>query len=376
MIKFKKLCFLMFFIILLLIPINFLTVKSNIVFADGLNENIVSNNDLITYLSSSGSTGKSAGTTEELNTAKFLKTKLDDAGLSPYDTKNEEFLQQFSIGIGNVSYNVIGVQKSKKDTQKTIAIGAHYDNTYSTTGSAGVFNNATGVVTLLALVKKLSTMDFDFNIHYCFFGASDANQAGSSAYLNSIENKSNLLLYINLDSIGGGDYTYYYAGDCANSFTEAFNLQQNNINALPIYKKCDYILSKQSYTHKGLQSDNITFLKKDINSITFFGGNYTSLSSGFKESDTYPNISNTKKDNYLSFAEYYPNYVDKLNNVANSIYTALTNDELIGMLEKSNNEIHLTIFTNKGIILAIGILGILLLCGIRNKEKKEIIKNE
>ena len=353
------------------LPIN------NIVRADTIVEkqDIVPTLALNQYLSDTPIDKTSTSAGEEKTAKEYLSTFMQTMGLEKYNNA-ENYWHQFTFGINKTSYNVIGVKKSAEQTNNTIVLGAHFDNTNKQTSSTGALDNGTGVVLLMSIIKTIISVEYDYNLIFCFFGASQSGYAGSESFYASLNNetKKNLLLYINFDKIGGGEYTYYYAGENSNTYTSLFNLSQNQISAMPSYSKINYVFNnkRMAYSHAGLQSDNVTFYKNGINCINFFSGNLNGLNSGYKESANHQNIGNTKNDTIDILQKYYPNYTKHLNNVALSVVQALNNTNLTQNLQQDKSSINFNFLNKKLIIFFVGIIGVLLLGGIRIKKE---IKN-
>lgn len=324
---------------------------------------------------------RTAGSQGEYKTALYIEKLMQDCSLSYFI--QETYEQEFNIGGGKKSRNIIGVHKSSTENAPTIVLGAHYDNNYTKHASLGALDNASGVVVNLALMQTLCTQNFNFNIIFAFFGAGNLNNAGSKHFINSLsmENKNNLLLYINFDSIGFGEYTYYYAGDSANSFTSVFSFSKYNISKMPTNAKISTVLSQnaQAYTHQGLISDNVSFIQEGIKSLTFFSGNLNGVNAGYKESAVNQNIINTKNDTPSTVLEYYPNFISRLNDVAEAVQMALINANFISSVQDSYKQIDLTFLNNKLLIFALGIFSVLLLCGIKvndDKKKEVLLENQ
>ena len=347
------------------------------VYADSMSESndiIVKPDALSIYLSKTD-IDKSAGSNGESRTSVYLSDYMKSFDLSFYGEMNS-YIDKFRLGIDKESQNVIGVKKASIETNDCIIIGAHYDNSYFLNGyqtySIGALDNATGVVCLMSLIKQFNETNLPFNIIYVFYGAEEIGLSGSETFINSftIESKKDILLAINLDNIGCGEYTYYYAGDSANSFTKIFNFDRYNISSMPYYSKLNILSSFEgsAYTHIGLQSDNTAFIREGIKTISFFSGNLNSINAGYKESEKYENISHTKDDNLSTLLHYYPNYNDKLNNVANLIFYTVTKDNFQNTMLNSYKEMDFSFLNNKLIIFGMGIFGILILCGYKGKQ--------
>lgn len=370
------LCLILCCVICLLLPINSTNIN-----ADGeaiqSKQDIIGSQDLGKYLSNSSisTQDKSATSVGEEQTAKeYLSPFMAENNLEKFNGENNYWVQ-FMLGINTYSHNVVGIKKGVPETDKTIILGAHYDNNYKRTNAMGALDNATGVVCLMGIIKALKNVTLNYNIIFCFYGASDNGAySGSENLYANLDNKTknNLLLAINFDSIGCGEYTYYYAGDSANSFATIFEPSKHNIQAMPRYSKTNYILSNKhmAYYNAGLNSDNVTYFKNGVRNINFFSGNLNGLVAGFKESSEHDNIAGTKLDNLDTFMAFYPNYNEHLNNVATSVVNALTGSRFLDAIENSNAEIDFSFLNKKVIIFFTGIIGIFLLCGIKEEKTK------
>ena len=97
-------------------------------------------------------------------------------------------------------------------SEKVLIIGAHYDSIGKDIGSAGFIDNASGVITLLALAKRLKNKDIPFNIRFVSFGAEELGLHGSKEYVSSIDvNNNQIIGMINLDTVFGGDNLYIHS---------------------------------------------------------------------------------------------------------------------------------------------------------------------
>ncbi|MDR3318969.1 MAG: Zn-dependent exopeptidase M28, partial [Clostridiales bacterium] len=119
------------------------------------------------------------------------------------------------------SANVVARLPGKADGGVVI-IGAHYDNTYgditgvANTGTKGVgaYDNGTGIAVMLSLAEYFyelyQTTPLDFSIEFVAYGASMAGGIGSQQYvtkrLSMPSDRKAVLLAVNLDCVGAGDY--------------------------------------------------------------------------------------------------------------------------------------------------------------------------
>ncbi|MGN1227167.1 MAG: M28 family metallopeptidase [Christensenellales bacterium] len=348
-------------------------------YADTAYKEYISIDDLETFLSRAGN-NRSAYSRGEKTTASYLAEIMQSLNLSFYNNQTN-FLKEFNVG-NNKSQNVIGVKKSSNPKAKRVILGAHYDNAYilngEQTNSNGVFDNASGVLCLISIMKELSSADLPFDLVFIFYGAEETGLNGSKNFVNSMSSleKKNTLLAFNFDSIGVGDETYFYSGDSANSYKKIFKNNTYNINEMPLNKRINILTNFEgyAYTHIGLLSDNSTYLKNNIRCTTFFSGNLTHSGTGYIESSQNDNISHTNNDNLTFILSNYPNFLNSINNVVNLTINTLKNPTFVNTVESSNNDINLFFFNNKFVIGSIFFVGLIMLISIKPKRLK--ITNE
>ena len=99
------------------------------------------------------------------------------------------------------------------NSPKKLVIGAHYD----CVATKGVEDNGTGVSLLLELAARFINTETPLTLEFCFWDAEEylasfsADQYVQEAAASG--KTGDILLYINLDSIGSGDHLYVYGGD-------------------------------------------------------------------------------------------------------------------------------------------------------------------
>lgn len=107
-----------------------------------------------------------------------------------------------------IARNVIVKPKNFDKNKKTLYLVSHYDTTAATTG---VYDNATGVSSVVELARILQ--DFhsnNFNIEFVFFSAEEYFKSGSRYFISQLSesDRNNVLGAINIDMIGYKDFTY------------------------------------------------------------------------------------------------------------------------------------------------------------------------
>lgn len=150
---------------------------------------------------------RQAGTSTEKMAAQYIENQLDGFG---YNANQATFTYTTKDGDKN-SQNVIATKKAKTDNAKDIIIGAHYD---SVSAGKGVDDNASGVVVMLDCAKYLSKVATDYDVTFIAFGAEEVGLKGSKAYVSTLSEQqiSEVELYVNLDTLAAGDFTYAYGG--------------------------------------------------------------------------------------------------------------------------------------------------------------------
>jgi hypothetical protein len=267
-----------------------------------------------------------AGTEGEKNASEYIKNYLDtETSLTP---KNDAYVtdgvQSFTFestftSLFEKSQNIIYTLSSSQTTEKKIILACSYDavaykeNSYmlasDIVSSESVAGSAGSVATLLALAKFLPSLSLKYNVEVVFFGAGESNNAGSNAYARGIsdEEKENIVCAINLDKIAVGKNVYFYVDEIENAFSKLVSkissenkLKTTNIDTYHLNKQ---ILSEEnelglSYTHIALNSNNYTFKKTGIQTLSLLAGDYSDgVVIGRSEYEGYDAVCYTQNDN-------------------------------------------------------------------------------
>lgn len=380
-----------FLIVMLAIVTLGLTMFSPVSYADSYNFNLVYSGDEITetsietdiinFVYGEGATDfddtgirvdRTAGTDGEYRARDYLIETLKSVyGIAEgqsattdqrYGVVTQEINYQTSLmSSTKQSYNVVAIQESNIDTSDYIVIGAHYDNYYgyvtslygdAESKSHGIYDNASGVVALLNVIKFLKDKDLPYDIYYVFFGAEECGNYGSEGFYQGFVKKysGKMKLMINLDSIGNGDNLYMYADEIKtlhesyfgelSQFINASNSNFETIKTAPKNKKVNYLASNGniSYSHMGLSSDNSMFMDKGNNVISFFSGAWDDANSmGNIESSQNDNLMHTSKDNLADIKETYGDvFFGRIKQVVYLVSNALVQDDFGDMLDESS----------------------------------------
>lgn len=145
------------------------------------------------------------------NVAYWLKSELQNL------CDGRVFFHNYTQIDQNQTFNLKNIICSSKQglatspqNNKTIIIGAHYDNraeilNNTNTRAPGADDNASGVSALLELVRILSPLNLKYNLEFVLFSGEEQGLWGSSSYVKYIDNNNRtktIDLYINFDMLG------------------------------------------------------------------------------------------------------------------------------------------------------------------------------
>lgn len=315
---------------------------------------------------------RTAGSADEKKSADYLSSQLEELGLMPIW---ESYQKSFKFS-DKTSQNVAGLKDNGSDLY--VVIGSHYDGIFKLEESYGVNDNASGVVCNLQLARELVGSSLPFNLIFAFFGAEEAGLCGSEAFLSSLDKtvQENIILYINLDSIGAGDELYYFHSDFKTAYG---NFIDENMDGLKInkLKQTEAFFSARpafglNFSHLGYLSDNASFLKKGINSLNFFAGKLSGLNFGFHETDSEKQMH--KMDSVEKIEETFGDkFYENIASVKSAVLTLLGNEKFVGSMEKRElSSAYYSSFLLKGIgigVVALLAAGTVIFFKVKNKKK-------
>lgn len=243
-----------------------------------------------------------AGSETERKAAEFIISYLNTTTFEPLNDGHtvdgvQTFMFESTIsGKYESSQNIIYTKKASEETEKTIILSCKYDaiafkyneekGINDVVDTEGVNGSAGSVALMLILASHFSDVELDFNLEICFFGAGESNNAGANIYTQGIskETSENILCAINFDTIALGKNVYYYVDEISTPVTEYLNKTAKDdklsIKELDLVHLNKSIISAStsklglSYTHVGLQSANVEFMKQGITCINFIAGEY------------------------------------------------------------------------------------------------------
>lgn len=265
------------------------------------------------------------GTNGEKQAANYIKSKLDEicqenSNLSAVSSSSvKDGIQQFTYTYleNKKSQNIVYFNKASIETDKKVIIACNYDayaydydmfeEVYIE--SEAINGSAASVTLLLTLTKSFSSLNLPYNVEIVFFGAGEADGAGSSFYTKGIDeqSKQNILCMINIDSIAVGENLYFYVDEVSTKLSdfvgENLNTASINIRQVDTVHLGKAMFDYENklgldYTHIALTSDNINFMKDGISCINLFAGDYDEgIVYGRCEYNGKESINYTKNDN-------------------------------------------------------------------------------
>lgn len=290
-------------------------------------------------------------TERERFAAEYIEGTLRSFGY----TDDELSEQSFEVGVEDTeekltSQNVIATYGRG---EKTVIIGAAYDNLYSAIpligvegrGDEGVAVGASGTAVALALAHAFKERKpaLDFSVKFVFFGASAFGSTGSWAFVgeyidpeketgnaetianaddagnaDDIAGADSVMLMINVTSAGAEKVSLYsdeteteqsklFIGRGKNYDTEFAVLTR----ALPLFPTS--LTTKLNYSHRGLIGDHAAFFDRDIPIVSFFGVDLDTFSY-------YSPIPDTLR----SFESDNPDYGSHMADLASLVYDVIT----------------------------------------------------
>lgn len=339
--------------------------------------NLISRSNFDEFLSRCGK-NRTAFTSGEEKTSKYLSEKMEEVGLDYF--KGDSYIDKFRNGEKS-SQNVVGIKKAKT-SDKIVVLGAHYDNAYNLyddsklNGSNGVYDNASGVMCLISIMKQLKNVELPYSVVYVFYGAEEYGMLGSKHFITHFSgiDKKQVLFAFNFDSIGVGEYNYYYTDLCANGYKKLFENNNYGIIHTPAYFKPSYLSNIDNYAivNTGMLSDNKTFIDNGIKSVTFFSGNFETKSAGFSESNQRENIYHTPDDNLSNILVLYPYFLDNCNKVVSLTLSVMQDKSFVEVVENSYKQINWNFLNNKYLIVAIGLVGLIFCNAILTRKYKKM----
>lgn len=254
------------------------------------------------------------------------------------------------------SFNVIARKPANVITDKTVVIGANYDNAAelvltngNKVGGEGVYGNAGGVIALLETAAVLKDMSLPFNIEYVAFGAGESNAAGSGKYIS--ESNDDVILMINYNKLVGGEYMYMYSDEVDTIHNDYFYdiAGEAHLNIAKTPKYIHNILNQYiggthlMYYKEPMIGDHIGFSVNGTMVISYTSANFSDRSYNYvSEYAGKANIYYTGADTLLTVVERYgggDKGIAKINDMINTAVSCtvkgITNENFTTVMAES-----------------------------------------
>ncbi|MDE6758754.1 MAG: M28 family peptidase [Clostridia bacterium] len=293
---------------------------------------------------------RTMSTQGELNTAKYLSSRLSDLGYtSEYSYDEIIGLQHFKVDFMRYdgspvsdpnAYNVIFTKKAV-ESKGEIVLSAQYDNLYEekaggeTWKADGSYESGSGSAVLLALAEIMSTVDYSYDITFAFFSGGCYGWQGAEHYVNHLKNAEieNIKLNVNFSMLGGGDGLYLYTGENVSDYGGyirsacdglASNPKDKNVATFVMDSDATY-----SYTHIGMLGNQYCFINKNVPIANFMSINWSCNDDPFvTEMKGKANVYHTADDTLemMIGRKGEDNVKVMLNNVVNGALNALSEE--------------------------------------------------
>jgi len=170
---------------------------------------------------SGGINSRATGTSGCATAAAYIQNAFTQMGYAP---RQQKFSYTDVTGIPGNGTNLIADKKGETDTQ--IIVGAHYDSYIG----HGADDNASGVAVMLEAAQRLKDIPTTYSIRFITWDAEEVGFKGSQFYVNQMNQteKDATLVYLNLDSLAVGDYTYIYGAGAAGIQIRDWSLEKLN----------------------------------------------------------------------------------------------------------------------------------------------------
>lgn len=211
-----------------------------------------------------------SGTPLEREAEAYILSEIKKSGYDDSQIRKQPFTYVKQDGLTYQSRNLILTIAGQGNRE--IIVGAHYDSI----NSHGADDNGSGVAVLLETAARLVDKKLPFPVRFVFFGAEENGIFGSPVFVNSLtaEEKKNILMMVNLDSILAGDRPYIIGGDYQKdgqaTDTWAAERAKKTADELGLEMFLDTKLEPQ---YLWLMSDQGPFREEGIPYVFFLAGN-------------------------------------------------------------------------------------------------------
>jgi hypothetical protein len=110
-----------------------------------------------------------------------------------------------------VGRNIVGRVEGTDGARRSVLVCAHYDTFWNTPGA---YDNASGVVALLQLLRRLAASPPSRGVEFAFFGGEEWHLAGSRAFVRDRDESGldAVDFVLNIDGLGRGNFLEVSAG--------------------------------------------------------------------------------------------------------------------------------------------------------------------
>ena len=213
----------------------------------------------VAYLANDELQGRGLGTAEIEQAAHYIKRRLIELDIEPYQG---DYLDSFMVE-GTPAANVVGVLDSttsgKGPYQEIVVIGAHYDHIgliASIDGDSianGANDNASGVAAVLAIAEVLKALETrNRKVVVALYSAEESGLLGSKHLAERMKAAGeNVVAVLNFEMIGmpmqGREFVTYATGYDISNIAEVFNLDGQALKSVgKLDKAAEFQLFKRS----------------------------------------------------------------------------------------------------------------------------------
>ena len=231
----------------------------------------------------------------EAQAGQMIKEEFEELG---YEVETQTFSNVYGSTSANYIIRIEGDgflaaddEGNYSDIRKTVVIGAHYDDAYSSSevpsdySYDGISDNASGIATLMTIAKEIQNYKTGFDVVIVAFGAGSWDFMGATHFYNTLsfaEQQSIEVMYC-IDSIYSGDKVYASAG----------------FNSLDLSQK--YAMRRKLYQAYDVAYDN-TLASTNGFSLLYNESNIVADVNGDGTDDVYREVTVHKSD-YVPFDE-------------------------------------------------------------------------
>lgn len=275
---------------------------------------------------------------ESKSAGEYIYARL--SGISGMEVSRQDYTVSFqtSGGITNLSaFNVIATYNPT--AKKRVTILAHYDNTFggieaagvTGSGTAGIADNATGVVALTSLAEAFATNapDTDFAVDFVFTGSDEYGFSGTAKYLTEwINSTDDIMLAVNLETIVGDKINVYsdvvstvqqqvFVGS-GEVYATVFKPSSKTAPLLPVG-----LTGSSEYSDYGQLSGAADFVSRGVPVVSLFG--WKTDGFGYYQPET---------DNYSDFVTNHAEFGSVAKDVCSLTYGVITDPRFTATSEK------------------------------------------